>query len=384
MKIRVSILTLLVGAITALYSHDTQEFVSVGDLVNTRTEISSASLKNGQVLIAGGRRFENGRSSTVADVEIFTPSRGTSRAAENGMTTARTRHTMTTLSDGKVLVTGGWSVYTGGPKPAQPVLHNSAELFDPNTESWETVGSLNKLGGTNNAAVLLQDGKVLVVGETDAEIYDPTTKEFSYVGHTQTPRINTHLTLLQDGEVLVTGTSRVDDIEQNQPAELFVPSKNRFVQAAVPVVLRTARYTTTVLEDGRVLLVGGDAETSKGGTAEIYDPARDQFTFVGFMHTDREGHTATLLADGRVAIAGGYGIINRIPEGAVSFVGPIFDALQSVEFFDPRHLTFTEAGTMKEARASHGAVLTRKGNLMVFGGETLNTCQKSIEVLFIK
>lgn len=384
MRMHVQVAPLLLLAAPSLFSADVQFFVSAGNLVNTRTEISSAVLKDGRVLIAGGRRVDGGMQWTESDVEILNPSTGVSRMARNGMIEGRTGHTMTTLQDGKVLVTGGWSVLVGGPKPAMPLMHNSAELFDPATETWESVGSLHTLGGPGNAAVLLKNGKVLVVGERDAEVYDPATREFTHIGQTSHARINTRLTLLPNGDVLVTGASQAEGAATNLPAERFSVSRQCFVETGTPLVLRTGRFTATALKDGRVLLAGGDAEISKPGTVEIYDPFTGRFRLVCTLNTDREGHTATLMPDGRVAIVGGNGIVNRVPEGAMSFVAPIFGALSSVEYVYPSWALCTVSAYVKEARAAHGAVLTKKGNLVVFGGEAEGESLKSIDALIVK
>ena len=65
-------------------------------------------------------------------------------------------------------------------------------------------------------------------------------------------------------------------------------------------------HTATLLQDGRVLVVGNGGETSAAGTAaDVYDPATGTFSRTGSMKLGRWLHTATLLADGRVLILGG-------------------------------------------------------------------------------
>src|ERR1044072_9486652 len=101
-------------------------------------------------------------------------------------------------------------------------------------------------------------------------------------------------------------------------------------------------HTATLLADGRVLIAGGDMIEAGGPpvpfrtqvSAELYDPRTGTFSPTGNMTTPRSGHTATLLADGRVLIAGG-GVTNA---NAGALADP---ALASAELYDPGTGTFT-------------------------------------------
>src|SRR6185436_15216039 len=93
-------------------------------------------------------------------------------------------------------------------------------------------------------------------------------------------------------------------------------------------------HTATLLADGRVLIAGGDGSLNAPSSAELYDPRTGRFTATGNMITPRSGHTATLLPDGRVLIAGGRTNANQ------------FDALSSAELYDPRTGAFSATGAM--------------------------------------
>lgn len=76
--------------------------------------------------------------------------------------------------------------------------------------------------------------------------------------------------------------------------------------------MRDARFghTATLLTDGRVLVTGGCCDHLTGrvlSSAELYDERSGRWTTVAGMMTGRQGHTATLLPDGRVLVAGGCG-----------------------------------------------------------------------------
>jgi hypothetical protein len=113
--------------------------------------------------------------------------------------------------------------------------------------------------------------------------------------------------------------------------------------------------TATLLADGRVLVAGGYATGQVAvASAEIYDPRTDTFSHTGSLTTPRAQHTATLLADGRVLVAGGS-------DGSTS--------LASAELYDPRTGVFTPTGPMADARTFHRATLLADGRVLVTGGD---------------
>ena len=119
--------------------------------------------------------------------------------------------------------------------------------------------------------------------------------------------------------------------------------------------MKTARsgHTATLLPNGNVLIAGGmNGNGSYSDTAEIYSAAIDTFRSVRSMSTRRVGHTATLLPDGKVLIAGGYN----------------GDYLASAEIYDTATGSFTPTAQMTIPRSEHIAVPLNDGKLLLAGG----------------
>ena len=135
--------------------------------------------------------------------------------------------------------------------------------------------------------------------------------------------------------------------------------------------MATARefHTATLLSDGRVLIAGGQNLTADMcgapilASAELYDPATGTFSPTGPMASARESHTETLLTDGRVLIAGGV-------KG-----GLWTDLLASAELYDPSIGTFKPTGSMTTARSKDAeemptATLLSDGRVLIAGGKS--------------
>ncbi len=166
----------------------------------------------------------------------------------------------------------------------------------------------------NHSATLLSDGSVLVAGGSNdaglplssAELYHPASGTWSNTGSMATARSAYTMTLLDDGRVLSAGGFTVGTAEVT--AEIYDPTTGTW-SAAAPMITARGRHAAELLRDGRVLVSGGLECRFAGGycsTAEIYDPVFDGWSVTGSMSVPRAGHSATMLADGRVLVTGGF------------------------------------------------------------------------------
>jgi len=133
-------------------------------------------------------------------------------------------------------------------------------------------------------------------------------------------------------------------------------------------VARTG-HTATLLKDGRVLIAGGG-----DGTAELFDPTTGTFSVTSPPLSGRLYATATLLADGRVLIAGGLGLTPG-PDGHLSRLG-------TAEIFDPASGTFRGTISMIQTRRNHTATALPDGRVLVAGGYFDAICTTASAELF--
>jgi hypothetical protein len=169
-----------------------------------------------------------------------------------------------------------------------------------------------------------------------------------------TGRIDQTATVLQDGRVLVVGGSQEAEADQLATAEIFNPKTNVW-SAAGSMAYPRARHTATLLADGRVLVVGGLGPGR--GNSEIYDPRTNTWSPAGNLNSARANHQAVLLGDGRVLVMGG-----RQPGRPLS----------SAEIFEPRVRSWTSTGSLLVARDRPQAVLLPDGKVLVTGGVSVD------------
>ena len=317
-----------------------------------------------------------------------------------GLAIPRAAHTATAISPNQVLVTGGCSGEGCAP------VERSAELFDVNTGRSEATQPMIEARVAHSAA-LLTDGRVLVTGgwtggmaTASAEVFDQQRRSFSPAQPMATARMDATATPLINGNVLITGGAS----DTNRPiasAEIFDQIQRRFVAVGTMQEPR-AHHAAVRMQDGRVLVVGGQRGRNLAtNTAEIYDPSTESFKPTGSMQVPRCKHAAVLLNDGRVMVISGsidcddhqrtaqteiydpdteqfiagppllnprYKIIDAaavLPSGEVVIAGDATD----VEIWTPGTPSFVRAGgSMGTSLAFSTATPLPSGNVLVLGG----------------
>jgi Kelch motif/Galactose oxidase, central domain len=232
-------------------------------------------------------------------------------------------------------------------------------------DGWLAAAGMTTLRSLHTAT-MLANGKVLVAGGDDssgcptasAEIYDPIAGTWTATGGMTVARTSHTATLLSNGTVLVaggSGSTAARGSGDQASAEIYDPVAGTWIPTGRMTSPRIY-HTATLLAEGAVLVAGGMADSvGIQASAEIYDPVAGKWTAAGRMIVARDYHTATLLPDGTVLLVGGEG-------------GYHVPGTTSAEIYDPAAGTCTATGSMATARYLHTATLLPNGTVLVAGG----------------
>ena len=224
--------------------------------------VSTSRWGTARLLLAAAVLTLLAAAAAVLASQLLSPARVLGRLVPAGtMTAARSYQTATLLPDGRVLLVAG---DVNGPDG------NSAELYDPATDTFTRTGSISTLERRDAASALLPHGRVLIVG----------------------------------GNGQITGD---DDPAAFRFAEVYDPVGGTFTRTGPMIVPRERLGSTATLPDGRVVIAGGDGPNGPLGSIELFDPGSGTFVSGGSLVSSRSQHTMTPLPDGRVLLAGGYG-----------------------------------------------------------------------------
>jgi sugar lactone lactonase YvrE len=265
---------------------------------------------------------------------------------------------LTTNGTGGSVTAGG--VYTAGSQAGTDVVTvidanggtTTTTITVTSGPSW-VMASAMPTARRRHTSTLLQSGKVLVVGGSDsagtlatAVVYNPLGGgTWATTGALTQPRSNHAAVLLQSGKVLVVGGSG------GTTAELYDPATEQWAPTGSIGWTCGGSPRVTLLPSGRVLLLGDDTNS---GRAALYDPVAGTWSTTGTLQTPRLHHTATYLPSiGKVLVTGGY-----VPGGALT---------PSAELYDPATGSWSLTGAMAGGRTDHAATVV-DGKVLVVGG----------------
>jgi hypothetical protein len=249
--------------------------------------------------------------------------------------------TATLLRDGRVLVAGGEVESDGDASSA-------ADLYDPTTGQWTPTGSM-RTARRGHTATLLADGRVLVAGgwkpqdhpvepPRGAELYDPGTGTWTKAGSMTRWRYGPFATVLLDGRVLVAGGS-ISGGGVTKGAEVYDPATNAWRSTRT---MASPPGSVTRLADGRVLVMHG------ADSPELFDPLSGQWSSAA--KPPASGGQALLLESGQVLV------LEENPEG-----------IGGAELFDPIRDAWTRTDDPETGRGP--ATLLADGTVLLVGHE---------------
>ena len=278
-----------------LLDPETLEWTSTGSMAEGRRSPAMVELEDGRVLVAGGLLPTKFTTDTA---EIWDPTQGTWTTVAP---MARTRDGMgaVRLPDGRVMVVGG--------KMDGKMIGTleKSEIYDAGSDTWIEAAPMSEKR-INHTVTLLSDGRVLVTGggkedgpfSKTVEIYDASTDTWIEAAPMTVSRSFHTATLLEDGQVLVVGGRG-----KKMTAELYDPVADAWSSAGETEIAR-AEHKATLLQDGRVFVTGGLGNLAE---SEIYDPVADTWSTGSPLNIGRYRHFTLLLSNGRIVTFGGIG-----------------------------------------------------------------------------
>ncbi|MDE2238147.1 MAG: hypothetical protein KGK30_09675, partial [Elusimicrobia bacterium] len=236
----------------------------------------------------------------------------------------------------------------------------------PQLAAFSKLGASMGSPRVNETATPLPDGKVLLAGGSDgtsvlssSELYDPVARTFSQTGSLHEARDFHTATLLINGRVLVTGGFSTDSVStgSTNSAELYDPASGAWTETS-PLPVAVDHQTATLLPNGDVLVAGGSSNGAPQSAAEIYISTTGTWQPLPDMPVARSQHSATLLQDGRVLLAGGVNATGVLCSAV------LYDPNAAGDWVTDRDIGSPGCSPVH----SHSATLLKDGSVLLAGG----------------
>ncbi|HKW27824.1 MAG TPA: kelch repeat-containing protein [Verrucomicrobiae bacterium] len=297
---------------------------------------------------------EAGFLDNVSFVVASTPTLTVTASPQSGPVPLTVQFTSPAVDgNGNTVTNWNWTFGDGGSSTAQSPLHTytNAGSYFPSLTAYSTFGS-SPLSVTGPGTITVTPPPPPTGNWTDTGSIG-TSERFAFP-----------LTVLPNGEVLASGGEAVFQIATYFESDLYNPTNGTWQTTGYMNYARQY-HTATLLTNGLVLAAGGLTVGSGGQTlsaCELYSPATGLWTNTGSMKTARYSHTAVLLTNGFVLVAGG--ISNSV-------------TLASSELYNPTAGTWTSTGNLNTPRAFASAFLLTNGTVLVVGGQGTNNATLS-------
>ena len=306
-------------------------------MVHPRVLFDAALLTNGTILVVGddGCGLMAGAEPGSELTEVFDPSTDTWTEVSS-LNKPRGHAELVRLPDGTAMVLGGVN--------EQDLEFSSTKIYSSSDRSWSN-GPLQIAAGSP-VAVALGDGTIISVGRDRTEILDSGATDWRR--STAPPKVFLErLILLADGQVMGVGDN--DNEERDAAFVLFDPRTEHWKRIAVA---ESSRSPIIPLDDGSALAIGTNDSNTR---VERYYRAHDRWVAMTPLRAGRMSPQVTRLEDGRVLVAG----------GTTDGVTP----LDSTEIYDPVADAWTDGPTLLQPRQGGWAISLPDGSALVFGGE---------------
>jgi N-acetylneuraminic acid mutarotase len=311
-----------------LWDPSSGTWTSAPAMLTARTTFAGVPLTSGDLLVAGGCTETNCTQTNDAGVCLSQPCTQTTNLSERYSFASGSWIAAGTLSSPRFASMGvpagnGDALVAGGCDVGACTV--SAERWSAAGNTWSELAPLPAPRGFGTATALA-DGRVLVVGGCadplcatvlgDAAVYDPVANTWTAAGSMSAPRAGQSATLLNDGTVLVAGgCSDAACMTVLSSADVWTGAGAGGQFAAAPSMAGARHHhTATLLANGEVLMAGGaDSTGSSLPTSEVYLPVAQQWIGTGALIMSRAFHVGVGLSDGRVLVAGGCNPATCIP-----------------------------------------------------------------------
>ncbi|MDP5273528.1 M56 family metallopeptidase [Chengkuizengella axinellae] len=264
-----------------------------------------------------------------------------------------------TVIDDKIYIAGGSVVQDG-----VFIYSSSLEVYDPLTDSWTQLASMNQTRDNHTTVVI--DGKIYVIGGfsydgeelrylSDVEMYDPEMDTWTQLAGLNQARAY-HETEVLDGKIYVLGGhGDGEDDRVLSSVEVYDPTTNTWTQLAT---MNEARFHfESAVMNGKIYALGGQSDNVLSST-EVYDPATDTWTMLAKMNKGREFFSVEIMNEKLYAV-GGFNS-NSMRSRKENY-------LSSVEVYDPKTDNWNELADLNQARDNHATEVIN-GYIYTIGG----------------